>query len=222
MLKPEILASWPPGGWEFYQPETGWHAPKPLVYTFKQQVENIINMRRSNSRFGLAVDYQTVANELDAYTSKRLAYHSKFCIESDDKKKAHTLSPLLRKPAEVAAAALHVDPDALLDWLGEGGKPVDSKVSEWRASVCAGCDEENQKKGWRDLLTAPAAESLRIYIGIKHRMNLETPFDSKLGVCKACHCHLGLKVHVPKTHIMANTKQEVLDKLPKHCWILKP
>src|SRR5262245_14812013 len=66
----------PPGGWQFYQPQTKWTAPFPVNNTFDQQVINIIKHRQANPaitvQFKLSTDFNVVAGELDTYTRSRL------------------------------------------------------------------------------------------------------------------------------------------------------
>src|SRR5689334_8902513 len=71
-IKQQILDSgWGPGGWQFFCPETNWHAPNPLGTTFKQQVENIRKHRVANPRFPFSTDPVQIAQELEEYTLAR-------------------------------------------------------------------------------------------------------------------------------------------------------
>lgn len=230
MIKPEILKSWGPGGWSFYEPSADWHAPGPLENTFEKQVANIIAMRKANPHLNLSTDEPTVAAELEAYTEARWAktYSKagmvKFRVETgEDKKKGSRFTQSFSKPLAAVAGLAGIDPTSLVEWLGAGGVPVGQTLSNQRANVCAGCPG-NQKAGWRELLTLPAAMALKRYIESKHTLRLSTPYDDQLGSCQACHCVLELKVWQPASFIRESTEPAVFEKhreLNPECWVLK-
>jgi len=58
----------PPGGWQFYQPETKWNAPSPLNHDFYSMTRLIQQHRAANN---LSTDYQKAAADLEAYTRAR-------------------------------------------------------------------------------------------------------------------------------------------------------
>lgn len=234
-LLPAVYEGWPPEGWAFYQPETDWHAPMPLQYRFEEQVQNIITMRKANPRFNLATDFETVAKQLGDYTCARLGHHKKYCVQIDEAQKKTSLptAPLQRKRQEAvegAAVGRGFDPRALVEWLGEGGIAVPSRVSERRAEICAQCPENsksptcppNRRNSWTRWFTAPVAASIRRYLAVKNEMNLETTLDKKLGKCLACQCELTLKVHTPAEIIRSNTYPEIWTELAKvkNCWVM--
>lgn len=68
--------TFPPGGWKFFQPQTGWSAPTPVSSTFEQTAELIIKHRKMNpaatQQHQLSTDYNDVCDELENYTRKRL------------------------------------------------------------------------------------------------------------------------------------------------------
>lgn len=61
------LSAFPPGGWEFVQPELGWRAPSPLSEDFYHLVDRVVALRMNNPRFGLSVNPIEVAAEIQAY-----------------------------------------------------------------------------------------------------------------------------------------------------------
>lgn len=233
-LRPEILKSWPPQGWQFYQSETNWHAPNPLQFTFEQQVRNIIAMRQQNPRFGLATDFVTVARELENYTEARIGAHDKFSIQPEDPAQKKTLAlsnhPLNQNPDDAAAEDSPVDTAALREWLGAGGQPVAKELAESRASVCAGCSENSsapackkeRKKSLNDWLTAVVAVAFKQMLQLANRKRYSTSRDAELGKCLACRCELKLKVHTPISHIKDNMEPDVVAKLRsvKNCWVM--
>lgn len=227
-IKPELLKGWGPGGWAFFQPETNWHAPGPLENSFEAQVKNIIAMRKLNPRFNLPTDEPTVAAELEAFQEARWAKtYSKRGMEkfqagpiAPDKKKEPSFILHARKVLDAGAELAGVDPSSLEEWLGAGGVPVQKEVAYRRAAMCANCPG-NQKAGWRELLTIPAAKALRAYLSSKNDLKLETTMDANLGSCQACHCVLELKVWQPPEFIRDNTQADVIAKqrsFNPECW----
>lgn len=238
-LKSDVVNAWPPGGWQFFQPETNWGAPSPMVYTFMQQVSNIQAMRKQNPRFHLATDFLTVARELESYTCRRLENHPKYCItdDGDEKKKSspQSASPESTAPegeavAEVGGRDSKIDPRALREWLGAGLKPVDRALAEKRAAICAVCPENSEssncpverRKSWQAWFTAAVANALRKYIAIRYAIRAETSKDEELGKCLACHCELQLKVHTPLHHLRDNMDEPTIQRLRrvKKCWVM--
>ena len=62
----------PPRGWLFYQRETKWNAPNPLIDSFDETVNRIRNHRLANLPFRLTTDRAKIALELETYTMARL------------------------------------------------------------------------------------------------------------------------------------------------------
>lgn len=229
-IKPSILQSWGPGGWQFYQPQTDWHAPGPLENTFQQQVDNIVKMRQANPRFKLPTDPAVVAADLEAYTIARWEKMysrrgmAKFLANPPEevKKKGSNTTHNSKHSLRGVAAAAGIDTRALEDWLGAGGTPVPQELANARAAVCVPC-RANQG-GWTRTLTVPAARAVRAYLEHKNRMKLATPHDPQLQSCKACTCVLTLKVFQPIQHIKDNTSPETFEKHREYnpdCWVLR-
>jgi hypothetical protein len=234
LIKQQVLDNgWGPGGWQFFQPETNWHAPHPMGTTFKQQVENIRKHRAANPRFPFSTDPVLIAQELEEYTltrwRKTYSEHGmqKFLERPDDalKKKHSEWIGTSRQPQSLlgkVAAHAGIDTSTVEDWFGEGGKPVSLELATGRAYICTQC-QGNRKVGWRDLLTIAGAKTLRAYFAVKNEMKLSTAFDKDLGMCKACDCVMEFKVHTPLQSIMKTTSIEKVAKLQElnpNCWIL--
>lgn len=64
--------TFPPGGWQFYQPETKWNAPDPLINSFMRMVRVIADHRSANPKAALSTDLGDVERELEAFTRARL------------------------------------------------------------------------------------------------------------------------------------------------------
>lgn len=213
-------SQFPQGGWQFYQPQTNWTAPSPLMYTFDGQVNNIIKHRLANgaivARDRLATDPVSVGNELEAYTRQRLG------IPSIAPQPPKTIPPrsLPQAAAEAVAAVAKTAEGIglLIDWLGGGAEVVAPALAHRRAQVCDACPQ-NSRSPFTDWFTVPVAERLRKMVEARKELKLTTPIDDKLGTCVVCRCPLPLKVHVPMPYIIAKTKADTMAAFPVECWI---
>lgn len=212
-----------PGGFTYYQPETGFKSQR--MASFESITQSIIAHRKANpwliEKHGWSVDPESVRNELDAYNAKiceQMGWHSYITGvggPSTPNPQMPRAQQLLRKVGNAAVGA-----ETLVDWIKSGAEAVPLEQSANRASVCVSCAHNNPG----DLLsffTRPAAEAIRRTIQIKNQMNLSTPHDEKIGVCDVCDCPLRLKVHLKIEVIKERMSQAVRSELPSHCWILK-
>lgn len=217
----------PPGGFHFYESRTNW---SPMaMQDFETTVDLIVAHRKANPRFASqwSTSWEAVANELDEQTCRHLqskGLSEQWCVnpgsESFPNGPVRQSSWLGRKLADAAEGVkLVAGIGVLTDWLGSGGKPVSSSVSNFRASICRDCPQ-NQTGDWTRFFTNPASETIRKQLAIKHDLDLSTPHDEALGVCAACSCPLKLKVHTPLNHVHNHLKPDVRDRLDRKCWIL--
>lgn len=107
----------------------------------------------------------------------------------------------------------------LLEWLGSGAKPVENRLAEARAAICATCPK-NDGGDWKAYFTGPIADKIRTQLEIKNDLQLKTSMDDKLTVCSGCDCPLPLKVHTPLNHVLAHTNDDVKKRLDPRCWVL--
>lgn len=110
--------------------------------------------------------------------------------------------------------------DTLLDWLGNGGEPVDFRDAHRRARICKECPL-NRKTRWWEFVKIGVAKFIRQQESIRLGADMVTIFDDRLGTCKACKCYLKLKVWVPISHIMDNLDPAQFNKLDPNCWVRK-
>ena len=108
----------------------------------------------------------------------------------------------------------------LEEWLGSGGVPVKRELAEKRSKVCESCPLNSHGKWW-ERSKSLVANSIKIYLKVKHRLDIRVDNEERLFMCSACGCAARLKVHVPLVHIKEHTTQEVIDKLDSNCWIRK-
>lgn len=224
--------TFPPSGWIFRQPQTGWTNPTPLGSTFDQTVQLIIKHRKANgaitAKFSLATNPQAVATELERFTCKRLGIpevvQAPFSASPSSLPGGLAAAVGDRHSAVWGIKRAAQGTAVVLDWLGAGGNPVAQELAEKRAAICVACPM-NAAPDW---YTSAPAELIRQ--AVKAWQVLKgTPFafqtsqGDKLKSCAACKCLLTLKTFVDIRHILAHTKPDVLNDLNPanpRCWIL--
>lgn len=220
--------AFPPNGWMFLQPETRWEAP--TWQSFNVVVQALIEHRKANpalaKQHNWALDWETVAKEVDAYNDARCRAHGWLDFVSDGGAQPVPFQFPQRPFAPVGVAAIAsvkrvaAGVRTLLDWLGSGGRPVAKELANSRARVCVQCPQ-NGKGDWTRFFTKPASDQIKLQLEIRNDLKLETPDDDKLGVCEACLCPLKLKVWAPLPHILKEMDNSTKEKLVPDCWILK-
>jgi len=215
-------SEFPNGGWQFFQPQTGWSPPMPKATTFDGTVRQIIEHRMKNgaivARHNLSLDPNTVANELENYTRTRLGMPTMGAS-------VPKMNPQQPLPQAVVGAVEGLKRTAygaatVIDWLSGGGQPVASELSNKRAEVCATCPR-NAPPDLSKWFTVKASQLIQAELERRNDLKLSTPFDDKLGICSACLCPMKLKVHTPLDVIVNRLKPEVRADLDSRCWILK-
>lgn len=218
----------PPGGFQWYQPETKWSLKGGLP--FSMSVDAIVRHRRANPAIGLSTDPSTVSEELDAYTCARLHNDPDWC---ETQKKTLTVpsqsSSLLSAHPEVNAqlAAASVVERAhqvsqgistLASWIGHGANPVSQSEADRRAFICVACPV-NVRGSLAESVIGGIADAIRTTVGLKNHLKLKTQADGRLGTCDACGCHLPLKVWVPADEIRKSLTEEILGECSPQCWM---
>lgn len=216
-------SQFPPGGWQFYQPQTGWNAPSPKSSTFDQTVVLIIKHRLANPallvKHKWSTDPASVANELETYTRMRLG------IPASPKSTPPAVSaPPMPGAVQASVAAvkkLAAGVAVLMDWEESGLPPEPPDVSEARAVICSDCPKNDKYKSITEFFTVPTAAMIKRRFERLQAMKLTTTRDNELNVCQACLCPLQLKVHTPAELIKKRLKPEQKVELDPRCWILK-
>lgn len=198
-----------------------------LGWDFDTLVREEIGRRHKNPRLNLAMDWNTVANEVDAQCAARCRKirGGDIYLAADSQPGGpfpNLAAPRKANWRDVAGGVKSVAAGVgvLLDWLGSGAQPVASSVAELRASVCPDCPK-NQPGDILAIFTQPVADKIRQQLAIRKNLNLTTTQDAKLHICGACHCPLQLKVHVPISHVEEHLDDGTRAKLDPRCWILK-
>lgn len=211
----------PPGGYRYYAPQTNFSIT-PWV-SFDAAVKQIIAHRQANPHQsqvnGWANDYETVANELDAFNSavcKQMGWND-YIWEGGGElpgPKSNLLSQLRQNVRHVAAGV-----ETIREWDIEGGTLVPQELAEQRALTCTRC----AKNGPGDLtawFTEPAAALIKRQLEARNQRKIFTAHDPELGICTACACPLKLKVHCPIEIINAKMNPDDRKELWEGCWIL--
>ncbi len=219
--------NFPPGGFPFYQPETGWSASQHIG--FDAVVSEIIAHRRANPRFNLSTDKSAVEAELERYTDARLQSipgGEQYLIAGAPMAPPGSFTPPPYRPRNAGGVVpsgslkdqIKTGIGTLIGWLGDGLKPVSQELATKRAETCLGCPK-NQPSN--KLSLSPAiGDAVKLMMQAKAEMKLSTPHDEKLMTCAACLCSLPTKVFVPLEHVWRNMKPEVVKDLDAGCWIL--
>lgn len=219
----------PAGGWQWYQPQTGWRAPTPINSTFDQTVVLILNHRLANkpvvAKFNLATDKYTIGNELEDYQRKRLGLPGRTEIPKNMPLSPSAPGAGAGAVAGVKRAAIGVG--TIKDWLGDGLLPVSHALAEARGRRCVTCPQ-NQDPNWFQKLEGVVADQVKALMAVKHDLNLSTPVDEQLNTCQMCDCRLRLKVWTPLKHVLGRLKplqkvqlETVMTTEGKHCWIIE-
>jgi len=213
----------PPGGFQYFQPESQWNAPQNA--SFEVVVDALIKHRQGNpylvEKHGWSVDRETVRNEIDSFTARRCEQFGWndyiFSGAPDPAPPPKSMPPptILQKLGSVAGGA-----ENLVEWIDSGAEAVSSELANTRAKICSDCPQ-NGKGDFSRYFTVPVSEAIRHRLNQRQGMNLNTAYDDQLNVCEACLCPLKLKVHFKLERILPHMDAETRARLDPRCWILK-
>lgn len=214
-IRPEI--SFPPGGWQFLQPETGFKAPHPGYENRFKTAKTIAAHRRSNPHKFTDFSETKALADLETFTWHRLRGDPKYCIvpatAQPETSPAEKKSPgVMARIARLAGAV-----KTFRSWIGDGMEPVSYAQAQSRANVCEGCPL-NHKGDVLNRIAGTVAGAIKDQMQVKQHLHLEILNEDKLGTCAACECHLPLKVWVPLENIPFDEELEA--RLDPGCWIL--
>lgn len=222
--------AFPPGGWQFRQPQTGW-ATSNIGLTFNQVVQEIIKHRRANmaivTKYKLAVDPVSVGNELETFNRVRTGAPAPPKM-TPPRSFAASLGAVAAAAGGEAANLIRAAQGTavLMDWLSSGGDPVAPELSAKRAAICVACPK-NQPGSWYTVAPAQIIKAtLEKWKTLRQEkgqpvFELKTPSDEALKSCDVCKCLMPLKVHVPLSNILEKTKANIMAEFPQFCWIAR-
>lgn len=221
-----------PNGLTFLVPETNWRPPK--FASFSTIVSGLIAHRRGRPDLvatkGWSLDYDTVADEVDAFNALICARHgwTDYIMGNEGEPPPPKSQALLAQEKEQIAVAagrakkLWSGIKVGRDWLDSGAPPVPKETSEIRARTCVACPK-NGKGDFTSWFTKPASEVIAKQVERISGMRLATSVDAQLNVCGVCLCPMKVKVHAPLEYIRNHTSAEVQAELAKvpGCWVIK-
>lgn len=230
--------TWPPGGWQYFDPKTNYRETKPTEHDRNEAAEAILAMRKNNKHIyrGNDLTFASALESLEAFTAKRLEYKGlkQFLLPDQPVQQS---TPLVKKKASVQGQVAKVAEEkrhnfverikriasgsqTLKDWIGEGHNPVSFELAEARSSLCVSCPLNDSGPDLLAKITSAVSEAIHKQMELKQHLNLRTTNDAKLGTCSACLCPLKLKVWSPLEFIEDNMDQSVAMELDPSCWIL--
>jgi len=213
-------SQFPPGGWQFYQPHTGWAPPTPKSSTFDQTVMLIIKHRQQNPalvvRHSMSLDIATVGKELETYTRMRLGMPLQ-AVTAPPMLLPGLAGGVVGTVSEIKKLAF--GSGILIDWAESSQPPVAQAAADARANVCAACPLNDTAK-LEEWLKMPLAIMLKSRINRLDGMGLKVPNPARLGLCKALFSPTPYLVHEPKELITGRMKPGKHDPLDTKCWIL--
>lgn len=220
-----------PNGFKFYQPETGWRAPR--FQSFQQLVQQLIRHRKGNpallAKHNWSVDPRTVEDEVDEFNARMclsMGWNNYVASIGEAPPPPKTMPQLQHEAEQISAAAgrakkIWSGVRTLNEWIDSGEPPVSTHRSEERATICSTCPK-NTQGDFTSWFTKPAAAAIAKQIEQLRGRSLSTTKDRILNVCDVCLCPLKLKVHTPVKFIRAHMTDEVfrdLERVPS-CWVV--
>lgn len=203
----------PPNGFQYTQPETGWHLE---TWDFNFLCMEVQKHRRANPKFKLPTDMPTIEAQVDNQNAMRVAKipgaAEVYLMEGD-------FSPPKSQPPTSRVRRLVAGARVIVEWITSKGQAVDPALSNHRASICSDCPK-NEPGDLTSFFTIPVSEAIRSALNLRKDWKLSTNHDERLNVCDACGCPLKLKVHVPIDFINKRLSAESRSELDPRCWIL--
>jgi len=181
--------------------------------------------RLANPSLKLPTDLDSIREEVDVTNANRVAAipnADSYVVGSTTPPKTLASHGLSTKLLGVVRGIKKVARGAglLLDWITDGAEPVSSELANARAAVCVKCPK-NSPESLGSFFTKAASELIRKEIEQRKVLDMTTPYDEQLGLCKVCLCPMKLKVHTPISYIREHMPKEQVEELHVDCWIRK-
>ncbi len=213
----------PPGQFQFTQPQTGWTAMAGSHESVSIQLyRHRLGNRAICQQYKLSTDIEVIRNEVEEFNAARCISHGWLQFVQEAPTQSFRVPTMFRSlSANVVGSVKKVvaGVKAIALWLGDGLTPVPQALAESRAGVCAACDF-NGDPNFIEKLSAEGAAQIKEWMAIKNDLALKTPYDAQLKTCKICSCMNGLKIWADLKHINKTVDDEVKAKLPAHCWVV--
>jgi hypothetical protein len=168
-----------------------------------------------------------VEADVTEYLAREFGGDPKYFTMDPTQKKTSFSSRVRNQSARLVAKGRQIVDGAaiIIDWLGDGLKPVEQAEAQARAAVCLGrnggvpCPHNNP--GFKPVETI--AEIIRAWSEKKNELNLSVIGEEKLHTCDVCFCHIPTKAWCPMDTISGQTPKAMFNKFaseaPKNCWM---
>lgn len=103
----------------------------------------------------------------------------------------------------------------IVSWATQGFQKVDQALADARGDICSRCYFNVQMQGGCHAC-GQLTKLATTFVGARR-----TKADPFLKACAVCKCSLQVKVWTPIEAIDKGTNQELYNKFPSFCWILK-
>jgi hypothetical protein len=193
LLKNQMLA--PPGGWKYYQDETGYWIN---AITEETLVRRVAAHRHNNQLAPVKAPHETLAAEIEDWICQRMTprNQSRHCDMG------------VRHVSGVVWSAVVDFLKSNLAYFASGQEQVTQDEAERRASICATCPLNVPVVGCG--ACAAAIKEYRTKIaGVQG-----TKVDGQLRACGICKCDLKTIVHFP----LATLRAKGDNNFPDWCW----
>lgn len=211
-----------PNGFRYVIPELKWSAPP---YSSFDSIVNAVQATFNANphlcaKHGWPTDRAEVANLVEQYNVKLCQDMgwTKYIHDVTQPDGGGTRPPFPNPSLLQSGVRVAVGARTLIDWLGDGGKPVPHAQAEARSNICVTCPL-NTPGDLTNWFTRGASELIRKQVGAARDLGMSTSSDDKLGVCSACSCPVALKVHVPLAYILKSIPADSKKALDSKCWI---
>jgi hypothetical protein len=183
----------PPGGWKYYQEDSGFELRGGDYYDLREKV-------RKHRQINSFIAGPDLDNEIQTQICTKLPSSARavFCRPCQSLGSGHSVDlEDVRNFLQVAA-----------QWMKKRSF-VSQAEADTRAEICASCPKNIAIEGCR-----PCRGLIKYtleLVGNKH-----TPFDEQLGACEVCGCSNQAQVHLP----LEALKKGITKKMafPDYCW----
>jgi hypothetical protein len=185
----------PPGGWRYYQLETGF--PMKAI-TFETLLRQISQHRANNHLRPIAEGFETLAAEIEHW----------LCQQMSPKDQTRKCKTGIRSRESVGWREVLGFLETNAEFLAEGAEQVPQEEAERRASICSTCPLNVRVDG--------CGVCVRTVNEYRTRLLKATPTskDGLIKACGVCGCDLKSIVHLPLSALRAKGDKDY----PDWCW----
>lgn len=187
----------PPGGWKFFQKETGVTIAGP---TYADLESRLIEHRQANN---IAVGLN-IRQEIE----------QQICAKLDENHCRDSERPMHAQGSKLSISQVFTGTVTLAHWLAGGGVRVGVSEANRRAEICSTCQFNQPFDGCQ------GCHSNKLHELVNSIVNGEkTAYDDKLQACSLCGCSLKAKVAMPLNVLQQHLPGDIKSALPLHCWL---